>query len=502
MIAIRTVPGALTDRWVALRSESPRRRRPPWPAWFLPVFAAVLLVQGALLALIIPPLQSPDEPAHLSNLILVANAGRPVSEAERDPRLEAAIVQWMERVHYWYYRWEPVPDPLPERLDAGIRPPLYYLIVSAVAAPSRPDTPLEWLYWGRLVSVLLTVATSCLVFCAAHALYPRDPFVPVVTAAFVGFFPMQAYLGASASSDNLANFLAAALFYLAARSLRGGISHARAAGILAVLIGSFGIVGVSGFLAKLTTLFLIVPALALAPLVVWARRPAAPGQDIRRRLALSAGLGLPIGLVGVAAIGGSVLSYLRHRVLYPGTLEAIAALDPTRDALWIGLGDYWGRVHNQFLGNFGWLTIELRPELYLAADLVLLLGTIGLAIAAGRAIRQGLSRKRLLQHSDDVQLNRARQAFIILLGIWIAASLGPLLVLYGMSAETGGGVQGRYLLPDLAPLAVLLALGWRSLLPPRGRPAGAVLLVAAFATYHLAALLTAIIPAFYLSPFQ
>lgn len=464
----------------------------PWEGQFLAVFLPLLLVLGGLYAVITPPLQSPDEPQHLVNLILVGNAGRPVQEAERSPQLEASIGAWMERVHYWYYRFEPVPDPLPARLDAGVRPPLYYVLVGAVSAPFHPDSLLAWLAWGRAVSIVLAAATAGLIFWAVREIYPGDPFVPIVAAGFAGLLPLQVYLGASVSSDNLANFLAAGLFFLMARSLRQGISPGRAAGIGAILLGSY--------LTKLTTLFLIVPAAALGPLVVWARYAERGPRRARFSLPLALGAGGLAGLGAYLRWGAAIDWYLRHRVLYTPTMIEEATgrhlLDPEMLAQ---LATLAGTVYRQFWGSFGWLTIELDHGWYLAWGVALMLAIFGGLIALARTAWRGRFGMGKVVEADPGRA-RLRAAFLVGVLVWLLASAASLLALFAALADDGGALQGRYLLPDLGPLALLLALGWRSLLPAEWHRAGAVLLVGWFLFFNLAALTTAIIPAFYLTP--
>lgn len=472
----------------------PRR----WERPFLAVLLALLLVQGALYALIVPPLQSPDEPAHLANLLLVAEAGRPVVDAERSAELEASIAAWMEPLHYWYYRWEAVPDPLPARLDAGIRPPLYYLLVSALAAPFAPDSLTAWLLWGRAVSVLLATATAALIFFAAREMTPRDPFVPVVAAAFAGLLPLQAYVGATVTSDNLANFLAGALFYLMARSLTRGLSAGRIVGLAAVMIASFGAIVLGSFLTKLSGLFLVVPAAVVPLLVVWARRSLYP-----RGRFLTA-----LGVLGAAALIGAILLlrytatidwYLRNRVLYPGMIERALGRDFGSPEFLGALVDHAGTVYRQFWGSFGWLTVEVPDGWYAAWAVVVGLAILGIPVAVAR--RWWPVRERE-PSTDDLVLRRARAAFVVGLVVWLLASLATFVGLFAFAADIGGGVQGRYLLPDLAPIAFLLAFGWRALLPHTLRRPGAVALVGWFLLFNAAALTTAIIPAFYLSPYR
>lgn len=461
-----------------------------------------LLALGMLYAAIVPPLQSPDEPQHLVNLIQVAGAGRPLTEADRDEALEAEVAAWMARVHYWYFRWEPIPDPLPTRLDAGIRPPLYYLIVSAVAAPFRPDSLTAWLLWGRAVSIVLATATAALIYLAVREIEPADPHLPIVAAAFAGLLPLAVYLGASVSADNLANFLAGALFYLMARAIARGLGVVRALGLAAILIASFGAFFLGGFLTKLSSLFLVVPAVAIAPLAIWARRATYRAARLRWGVPIAVALGLVAGYLAGQRFGPTLLWYLENRVLYPGMLERVARRDFLAPEFWSRLVDHLGLVYRQFWGSFGWLTIPIDT-----AWIVVWTGLVGLAalgglLAIGRRLRRGVGARSIAPAPEaDPAVARARAAFGVGCLIWLAASAASLLGLFAFAIDYGGGLQGRYLLADLGPIAYLLALGWRSVLPVRLRSIGFTALVAWFLVFNLAALTTAIVPAFYISPY-
>jgi hypothetical protein len=87
-----------------------------------------------------------------------------------------------------------------------------------------------------------------------------------------------------------------------------------------------------------------------------------------------------------------------------------------------------------------------------------------------------------------------RRAVALLFALIVAGLLFPLLNAY---TQTRDQViqQGRYLFPALAPIAILLALGWRTLLPPRWRVGALVVWSAWWALFAAAAL--ALIVGFY-----
>ncbi len=76
---------------------------------------------------------------------------------------------------------------------------------------------------------------------------------------------------------------------------------------------------------------------------------------------------------------------------------------------------------------------------------------------------------------------------LLLLLIIAAETLFPLLYAY-TQPRSQAIQQGRYCFPALAPIALLLALGWRTLLPARWRTGALILAIAFSSLFALAAL--------------
>src|SRR6185436_7325026 len=80
-----------------------------------------------------------------------------------------------------------------------------------------------------------------------------------------------------------------------------------------------------------------------------------------------------------------------------------------------------------------------------------------------------------------------RRAVLLLLALTLAGLLLPLLNAYTQTREQVIQ-QGRYLFPAMAPVTLLLAIGWRAFLPPRWRRAGLVLWACGWLAFAAAAL--------------
>jgi hypothetical protein len=109
-----------------------------------------------------------------------------------------------------------------------------------------------------------------------------------------------------------------------------------------------------------------------------------------------------------------------------------------------------------FWGQFGWMSLPLVGGTPWESALALLCGG-GLIGVVVWILRPGRAAWR-------------RGAAALLLALVLAGLLLPLLNAY---TQTRDQViqQGRYLFPAMAPIALLLALGWRALVPPRWRAA-------------------------------
>jgi hypothetical protein len=152
----------------------------------------------------------------------------------------------------------------------------------------------------------------------------------------------------------------------------------------------------------------------------------------------------------------------------PGSLSALASeYLRVRELRWLWhsgqllaplpLGSVLARIFFvSFWGQFGWMSVPLVGETPWEGALLLicavgLLGAIVWACGPGASARQ-------------------RWSLALLLALLGAGLLLALLNAYTQPRQEAVQ-QGRYLFPALVPLAVLLALGWRALLPPRWRGA-------------------------------
>jgi 4-amino-4-deoxy-L-arabinose transferase-like glycosyltransferase len=458
-------------------------RRVPRAAWGI---ALVAVISGVVWSLLIPPLQSFDEPVHVyygqflgetgnvprpvAGSVLsdeeqaIVNATRlfdvvgnrdarpPWTQAEGD-RLHAALESGLGRVS--------------QGADGGVGsyPPLYYA-AGAAAYRIMPGTLLDRMWAMRLVSALLAGVSILFVFAFLRELLPRSPWTWRIGALVAALQPLFGFLSGSFNPDMGLTAASAALFFLLARAFRRGLTVPIGIGLgLALSLGFLSKLSMTGF----------IPGAAVAGLLL-ARRT----RSVR---------GLAAGVVAAAA---PVLAYcivnvtLWDRPLLPSATGAStgAAVRNTREMLVYVWQDYlprlsfmqdtapdfplWHRYFRGWVGVFGWGDYGFATWVAWA--------TLGLAAILAAAVIA-----LALRHWADV---RARwDEWLSYLVLWG----GMLLLLgytgYGYWKDTNGNgfEQGRYLLPFLALYAALVAVGVRGLGARWGRVAGVLLVCAALA---------------------
>jgi small subunit ribosomal protein S36 len=287
----------------------------------------------------------------------------------------------------------------------------------------------------RLLGAVLMVPVPLLAFAAARR-FGAPPAVCLAAALLPLANPQLVRQGASVNNDSLLILLGAALTLLLARVWTGDHSLATA-----------GWVGVVLGLALLTKGFALalVPWVGLAYARSWWRGP--------RRPAL---LGGALALVLAALLGG--WWWLRNLLVF-GTVQTELEgrwqqrVFDTQPAWWARR--FTGRVTGSFWGFFGRLDLPLHRAVILA-PIVLATGATVVGIAASLRARGG-------------RWTAGTAPFLLWPIVGILAILVPgAYRIYAESALTCC-MHGRYLLPAMTALAVVVAVGWGRLLGRRRR---------------------------------
>ncbi|MFN8060778.1 MAG: glycosyltransferase family 39 protein [Vicinamibacterales bacterium] len=406
----------------------------------------------AVWSFIVPVLEAPDEPQHW---------------------------QYARLLHELHA----LPVYSPAAIEAN-QPPLYYLLIAPAArrtalppiahyfngidqlqAPFLPrffqDARGDLArYWPVRSARLLTAVWCALAVPFAYLAgfeATRRRTTALLAAALVGTWPQFAFRAATLSSDGFVGMTGAGVVWLSLATARRGCHPVRTALAGALLAAAY--------LSKINAI-----GLAPALLVAFALAP-----DTRRTRIVHA-----VGAFGLAAI--LVLPWsLRNVQLYgdpfaSGAMHtAVAGLIATKSLfsryfLWI----FPSRLAHSFIAFFGWLSLKPPLAVSLAYAALLALGAVGLA--------------------RRVQRDRGIPAAVL---VSLAGVLGMIAVVIRINLQFDQP-QGRYLLPGIAPLMIMTAVGlqswWDS--TPEQDARGTRLAVGALIAAHLALLFGFVAPAY------
>jgi 4-amino-4-deoxy-L-arabinose transferase-like glycosyltransferase len=418
--------------------------------------AILAFLHGLVYLALTPPWQAPDEPQHFQYVRFLLDERRlPNSQDETtDTPLAEEVRQSMIQFDFWTWRdHSTVPSTLGYQI-AWAHPPLYYILAAVTLAPFPSLDVTTQLYIVRLFSLTLTALTVWVAYQAMRSLFPDSPALAAAVPLFIALLPMHAFLGSSVNNDALAELTATAIIWLLIEISRRGFTWQR---------GAWLVVGLATALVTKRTIFFLVPLAAIALLIAFSPRA-------RRWLALA-------GALTIAALLGIALQYPGS---YPGGLlrlaESVLHLS-TRP----GLADLalWGALlFTTFWGNFGWATVQLDAAWY---GLLL----IATAISGVGWVKLVWNWRRCLPALAPWQ--RWAGVICALAVLSVSAQTVALILMESIHQ------QARYLFPAIAPIALILVLGWGTWVPSRWRGRalgiGAALLVgfdlATLAVYQL-----------------
>ena len=475
------------------------------------VAIACAMAVATFWAIRVPIFQQPDELAHADYVFALYDAGGPFYRP--DPILATDVtrqaVYLAAAVGYRAMRYNPYARVAPaygtgayfraldarapsasRRPPAGRRVPyvagLYpagYYALAALAMVAGSIVGRGSLLAGFFAARLLDVALLGVTLVASYAIFRRSGLsqrTSVLAVTAVGFFPMTAWVAGYVQPDDLV----AALFAVALAVSLGprATSNARRICVIGLLVAAAMFVKTHYALALWLA---IVPSLAAR-----IRR-----DTVRIDLSLLAVfiVGLPLAAYEVAT---TILNPVR-RLISPGSWVSSSDVGSRLPTTWLArtAGDalhafddaYFGGVAGQgFWLHFGMRSGMLFPEQ--------LLSPLRYAIVAATVVILGVfayAELRMLRRLATVARRRSLAASLRL-GVAatpLSAYLIVSIMLVTIGGVTHGGLvlQGRYWLPVMAPLAVLLFVG----LPKLARPASRARLqfgfAAAAASYSIVA---------------
>lgn len=426
------------------------------------VVLGAYVVLGIQYAIRTPIWQVPDEPAHFNyvfdltddplDLPTIEPGDYPFEQLET---FKATGFAWPARTDQ--LRYEDHQPPAYYELAAAVYPDVLWLTYGRDI--DDYDGSIRFLQWSaarllRFLGVLLGAITILLAWRIAALLYPEDGILPVATAAFVAFLPMNLTMTAAVNNDPLAYAVIAATLLLALKRLLGRMSQRRFVVLGGLLFG----------LAILTKVSVMGPAavvLAGAEIIGWWRRgrfgTAMTAATVVQTLGLGLLIGLPWMLRNARVYGAGDWFGLRAHDRVVDCVDSGTHCQ-ARTADWIaekGLADFVLRfvefTFKSFWGVFGWMAVFLTDvrgiPIYGVLALVSLAALVGLALYLVR-----------LRHAEDAGAADQRWG-LALLGLSLAVTVGGYLW-YNLTFVQH---QGRYLFPALIPIALGFMLGLREL---------------------------------------
>ena len=295
--------------------------------------------------------------------------------------------------------------------------------------------------------MLISTLSVLPVFLAARRLWPREAGTRWLATSLYAFWPQFLFVGSMLTNDVLITALSALAVLLAVDLALRGFRLSRGLA-LAVTVGVALLTKLNG--AALVVLAAGALALGLAAGPAQARPPSRP------RLVL-AGLGLLLLVAGAVGVLNSlhfVTAQIFQLSVARDFVSSLSAGGQQNNSLVLAALAYAFRT---FLASYGWGNLETYAWLYRLWAVGALLALLGAGLAAGLALR----RRR--------PWDRPTARVYWLLAVF-SLTVAALALALAIARQNVFLVPGRYLLPALPAVCLLLAGAWRNWLPrPRWR---------------------------------
>jgi 4-amino-4-deoxy-L-arabinose transferase-like glycosyltransferase len=423
---------------------------------------ALTLVRGLLYVAVIPPWQSQDEEFHFAQARLLL----PVAPGESAEDWQRELLDSLKR--FRFYELGPgkiVPSDIPARFSKLERNTPPYWLYALVDLPWIRHNIILQLYVMRLVSVLILVGTTALVYLVARELFPNDTFIPIVASALLLFIPEHTHINTALNDGNLAEFAASLALYFLVRATVRGYSPTH----VILILASTGL----ALWAKQTAYFLvIVVAVAFASVLL---------RRYGRNWRVWAGV-----LLGGTLAGWIIwqLGSIRNILLSLQEIGRVLLNDPgTLDKFWI----FWRGGYHSLWASPGWhvgVDYHWWDRPVLAVSGAALVGLLWLGV---RSARTGV-----LVSKQWLALGwLALSLFLAVLQLMFINAF--LLTLPNIVQ----GIHGRYAYAAALPFVILFAVGWRQLIPEAWHRVASLAFVILFFLFDSVILLTYYVPFFY-----
>jgi hypothetical protein len=431
-------------------------------------------------AILVPPWESPDEPAHYLYVAQLAERGRPPLEpAVRQRDSFCRDYPYISSNYQWYqpalgylpatilYKTLDIvaPDSLP-RWIPQLNPqfcknPFTYHNLFLHANLGMLDIWKD--RWGlliiRIYSSLLGLAVIYAAYRIGCHLDKNGGWLGIAAAGWVGFLPQFTFINASVRSDTLTNAIAAFVFLLAVLMQTSKTRTNKLALGMGILLGL-------GLISKYTFVY-IVPIGLLSVILV---NPRSPRAWLK-----------PLTLVMLPAILIVAAYYLtfaeaRAALTYTITTPSKMRVRPdlfTFEYLKHALDDL---LIGFFFARFGWLNVQVPTS---CSRIAFGLWGTGAIITLAQ-----------LWHQKDTQKTTPSLKIVFLFSMIIMLAIVGLLLSIYRPGE-------RHLFPTLAAWSCLGFWGWWQVLSARGQKIVTIAAPAFMLTFNLYALFFVLVPAYY-----
>ena len=457
--------------WANFRTWTPIRK-------FVVVLSFLFVVKQIIFVLAFPAFTGHDEVAHYAYLRVFASEGRVPKIPDLDvwqARYGAGTDTGEDRVPgelYRYCRYFTLDwycDPTDARFGrigptavtysgefypsgwiyTANHPPLYYAVMTPVYLLTESASPATQLYVLRLAAVPFGLLTVLLAFLTIRIVFPTDRFLMVVVPTFVAFQTQVSYEAAMLNNDVLGITTYSLVLYLIVRGIRDRFPK-RLCLMLGVALGL-------AMLTKSTAL----TAVGISGLAIMLRMGV---KDLRGLLERGVLVGLPLA---VLVAPWYVFLYATYGNF--SALEQVKALQYWNDGGqsffgMLGDRDFAEKRFSETWGEFGWRRIPFDGTMMWVIGLPLLIALVGLVLYAITVARgRAASDSDLVERPNDWQ----KLSIFMMLVTCVVAYLA--IIQFGTEFEL---TQARYYFPVVNAVAILLALGLRTLIPFRFHPYG------------------------------
>jgi hypothetical protein len=208
------------------------------------------LVQGMIFTFIVPPWWHNDEPTHFEYAWLLANRPELAQTAEVDEPMRRELAMSMfQHGYYDFYKLPPnfkSDKPVYIGASQASDPPLYYWLISLPLRLLKNTSYEIQNYAGRLISVLIFLATLYVVWKAMGELSGDGHPLQWLTTIFIALLPGLTDTMTSISNDAGAVLVFSIFLWIGISTLNHGLTWKRLAGLFVILM--------TGYFTKNTTI--------------------------------------------------------------------------------------------------------------------------------------------------------------------------------------------------------------------------------------------------------